>query len=139
MKLAFGIALGAAVGMFAAMVATHAGGSSVQTAEAQAGPGAGAGANGTLILGTGGGTANQNDLCWVLSKVKPAKGPERTVLALYRAERNGAVFELQDVRMIDADLRVIELKKKLHAADYQVENILKELPKEERESIVPPK
>jgi hypothetical protein len=105
-------------------------------AEAQAGPAAG-GAGGMTVLGTGGGSNNQNDLCWVLSRVKPAKGPERTVLAMYRAKRNGEFFDLEDVRMIDADLRVFEFKGDQHTKGSTVEDILKKLPKEERESIIP--
>jgi hypothetical protein len=113
-------------------------GSRTPTAEAQAGPGGGNGAGGpTVILGTGGATQNQNDLCWVLSKVKPADGPERLVLALYRAERQGESFNLKDVRMIDADLRLIELDAKKH--EPSVGSVLKSLPRKEQESIVPPR
>jgi hypothetical protein len=105
-------------------------------AYAQAGPGGGAGAgNGTTIVATGGGTQNQNDLCWVLAKVKPVKGPERMVLALYRAERQGESFNLKDVRAIDADLRLIELDAKKHVPD--VPSVLRFLPKEEQEALRP--
>ncbi len=105
-------------------------------AQAQAGPGGGAGAGGgTTIVATGGGTQNQNDLCWVLARVKPARGPERTVLALYRAERQGESFNLKDVRAIDADLRLIELDAAKHKPD--VPSVLKALPKEEQEALRP--
>jgi hypothetical protein len=91
--------------------------------------------NGTMILGTGGGMQGQTDLCWVLSKVKPARGKERTVLAMYRAKKNGEYFDLEDVRFIDADLRVIELRSKAH--EYTVEKVLKALPKEDQEDLRP--
>ncbi len=93
--------------------------------------------NGPMILGTGGSVDNRNDIAWVLSKVKPAKGPERTVLAMYKAEDGGKYFNLADVRMIDADLRFIELQKEKHGAT-SVENVIKALPKEEKEAILPP-
>jgi hypothetical protein len=108
----------------------------VPKAEAQAGPASG-GAAGVTVLGTGGGTQNQNDLCWVLSRIKPARGPERTVLALYRAKRNGECFDLEDVRMVEADFRVIELKGDSHTKNTTVQEILKKLPPEERDSILP--
>ena len=94
--------------------------------------------NGPMILGTGGGKDNTTDLCWVLARVKPAKGPDRTVLALYRARQQGEYFDLQDVRMIDGDLRMFELKKPKHKAEgTDVEAILKLLPKEEQETLTP--
>src|SRR6185503_18021007 len=114
MKQALFVVSGVAIGLLTALVAVASSGKSyLPQADAQAGPGAG-GANGTTVLGTGGGTNNQNDLCWVLTRVKPAKGPDRTVLALYRAKKGGDYFDLEDVRMIDADIRVIDMK----AADH---------------------
>jgi hypothetical protein len=140
MKQALFVVSGVAVGLLLALVAVASSGGKrdfMPQAEAQAGPGAG-GAGGTIVLGTGGGTNNQNDLCWVLTRIKPAKGPDRTVLAMYRAKRNGDYFDLEDVRMIDADLRIFEFKNDVHAKGTTVQDILKGLPKEERESIVPP-
>lgn len=138
MKQALFVVSGVAIGLLAALVAVTSSRSDLMAqAEAQAGPAAGGAGNGTTVLGTGGASNNQNDLCWVLSRVKPAKGPERTVLAMYRAKRNGEFFDLEDVRMIDADLRVFELKGPAHSKDYTVEEILKKLPKEEREAIIP--
>jgi hypothetical protein len=137
MKQALFVVSGVAIGLLTALVAVTCSKSDLMAqAEAQAGPGAG-GAGGVTVLGTGGATNNQNDLCWVLTKVKPAKGPERTVLAMYRAKRNGEFFDLEDVRMIDADLRVFELKGPAHSKETTVEEILKKLPKEERETIIP--
>lgn len=129
--IAIGLALNAAV-IFFAQPSTAAPSRPTQTEPAAPG------AEGTTVVATGGGTQNQNDLCWVLTRVKPVKGPERLVLALYRAKNNGATFDLEDVRMIEGDLRVIELKGKEHGTT-SVENILKAIPKEERDAILPPK
>ncbi|HLY07768.1 MAG TPA: hypothetical protein VKW04_00560 [Planctomycetota bacterium] len=139
MKQALFVISGAAIGLLASLVAVVSSRTDFMSrVEAQAGPAAGGAGNGTAtILGTGGGTNNVNDLCWVLSKVKPAKGPERMVLAMYRAKRGGEFFDLEDVRMIDADLRVFELKGSSHSKETSVEEILKKLPKDEREAIVP--
>jgi hypothetical protein len=139
MKQALFVMSGVAVGLLAAFVAvTWSKSELMAQVEAQAGPAAGGSGSGIpTILGTGGGTNNVNDLCWVLSRVKPAKGPERTVLAMYRAKRNGEYFDLEDVRMIDADLRVFELKGSVHSKETSVEEILKKLPRDERETIVP--
>lgn len=103
---------------------------------AQAVP-AGPGEGGSLpIVATGGSQSNQNDLCWVLTKVRPAKGKERMVLALYRAGKNGEDIALQDVRWIDPDLRIMDLKQDKNSPS--VRDVLKELPKEERDDLVPP-
>lgn len=93
--------------------------------------------NGPMILGTGGMVDNRNDLCWVLSKVKPVKGKERTVLAMYRAKDNPDRFDLADVRMIDGDLRYVDFEHETHKGNT-VEKVLKSLPKEEKEDILPP-
>jgi hypothetical protein len=57
------------------------------------------------------------------------------VLALYKAEQQGTHFNLKDVRMLDADLRVVELDPKKH--DLPVMTVLKSLPKEEQDAIKP--
>jgi len=140
MKQALFVVSGVAIGLLAALVALASGRTEfISRAEAQAGPAAG-GANGpSVVLGTGGGSNNQNDLCWVLSKVKPARGPERTVLSLYRARKGGEYFDLEDVRMIDADLRIIDMKVNEHrAAKTDVAGILKQLPQAEQDAIRPP-
>ncbi|MBI3857342.1 MAG: hypothetical protein HY293_16770 [Planctomycetes bacterium] len=138
MKQALFVISGVAIGLLAALVAV----ASTKTeflprAEAQAGPGGGNGASGSPILATGGSTQNQNDLCWVLTKVKPVKGPERSVLVLYKAEDQGKHFNLKDVRFIDADIRVVELDAKRH--DPSVATIMKSLPPEEVEALRPPR
>ena len=138
MKNALLVVSGVAIGLMAALVAMATNGSGIRQAEAQAGPAGGGGAGAPpLIMGTGGANNNVNDICWVLSKVKPVKGPERTVLALYRIKNQGQHFDLADVRMIDADLRVIDLDAKKH--DPSVEKVLKSLPKEEAEALLPPR
>jgi hypothetical protein len=134
MKNALLIVSGVSIGLLAACVSIASTDAGLPRAEAQA---AGTvSSNGTALMGTGGATPNQNDLCWVLTKVKPANGPERTVLSLYRAERGGEYFNLKDVRMIDADIRVIELEVKKH--DPTVEGILRALPKAESDPLRPP-
>ena len=141
MKQALFVVSGVAIGLLMALVAVASSGKRdfIPHADAQAGPAAG-GAGGTVVLGTGGGSANQNDLCWVLSTVKPARGPQRTVLSLYRAKRGGDYFDLEDVRMIDADIRIIDMKAALHkqSNNTDVASILKQLPKEEQDAIRPP-
>jgi len=140
MKQALFVVSGVAIGLLMALVAMASSGKRdfLPQADAQAGPAAG-GAGGATVLGTGGGSNNQNDLCWVLTSVKPAKGPQRTVLCLYRAKRGGDYFDLEDVRMIDADVRIIDMKADEHKkVKSDVQSILKALPKEEQDAIRPP-
>jgi hypothetical protein len=134
MKSALGMALGAFAGFLAAVVVLQSG--LLPRAEAQAGPAGGAGAQGTTIVATGGGTNNQMDLCWVLTKVKPARGPERNVLALYRSERMGESFSLRCVRWVDPDLRAVDL---MAGNDkLPVKKVLDALPQEEKDALRPP-
>ena len=140
MKQALFVVSGVAIGLLAALATQAASRTEfISRAEAQAGP-ASAGAGGpSVVVGTGGGSSNVNDLCWVISKVKPVRGPERTVLALYRARRSGDYFDLEDVRMIDADLRIIDMKAAEHRqAKSDVQSILKALPREESDVLKPP-
>jgi len=134
MKSALGMALGAFAGFLGAVVAIQSGW--LPRAEAaQAGPGGGAGASdGHMILATGGSTNNQMDLCWVLTKVKPAKGKERTVLAMYQAENQGKQFNLKDVRYIDPDLRQLELAGGMKQKP-SIEQVFKALPEEEQKDL----
>ena len=140
MRNALLVVSGVAIGLLGALVAMASGRGMLPQADAQAGPAAGGAEGPRMVLGTGGGSNNLNDLCWVLTKVKPARGPERSVLALYRAKRGGEYFDLEDVRMIDADVRVVEFKGDDHkkgASDFQ--KILKLLPKDEQDAILPPR
>lgn len=137
MKNAVLVGVGLGLGFLAAVAMPS---NRAADASGQAGPGGGGGAAGVTILGTGGASQNQNDLCWVLAKVQPAKGPQRTVLAMYRAKKNGDYFDLEDVRAIDADLRVVELKVAEHKkAGTDVPTIMKALPPPEREALLPPR
>jgi len=136
MKQALFVVSGVAIGLLAALVAVTAGKYNLMAqAEAQAGPASSSGlsANGT-IMGVGGAANNINDLCWVLTKIKPVRGPERTVLIMYRAERGGEHFNLKDVRFIDADTRLFELGKH----DPTVQTIMKTIDPDEAEALKPP-
>lgn len=125
------IATGIVVGVVVNLLVTH------FASTSNAAPQGADSNNGPMILGTGGSVDNRNDICWVLSKVKPVKGPERTVLALYKAEDGGKHFNLADVRMIDGDLRLMDLQKEKHGA-LSVEKVIQALPKDEKEAILPP-
>lgn len=138
MKNALLVVSGVSIGLLGALVAMASNRDYISRAEAQAGPSGGGGAQApSMVLGTGGGSNNVNDLCWVLSKVKPAKGPERTVLALYRAKKQGEAFDLEDVRMIDVDLRVLELDSSEHKKGTSIKQLLPKLPKEDQEALFP--
>jgi hypothetical protein len=138
MKNALLVVSGVSIGLLTAVVAVATNGTGLRQAEAQAGPAGGGGAQApTMVLGTGGGSNNVNDLCWVLSKVKPAKGPERTVLALYRAKKQGECFDLEDVRMIDVDLRVLELESQEHKKGTSLKALLQKLPREDQDALFP--
>ena len=108
------------------------------TGQAQAGPAAGAGAGeASTILATGGSSDNKNDILWVMTKVKPARGPERMVLAMYKVEDQGKAFTLRTVRAIDADLRCIDFHAK-GGNGPSVKDIMEALPREESEPLRPP-
>jgi hypothetical protein len=64
---------------------------------------------GMLSGGIGGTQPNVNDLHWVLTKVNVDK-EERVVLALYQAVDGGRGFRLNGVRMLNADLQLLEFK-----------------------------
>ena len=107
------------------------------TGQAQAGPAAGAGAGeASTILATGGSSDNKNDILWVMTKVKPVRGPERMVLAMYKVEDQGKGFVLRGARMLDADLRCIDLQ--TQGKVYSVNDVLKALPREEADALRPP-
>ncbi|HXX92599.1 MAG TPA: hypothetical protein VEN81_03140 [Planctomycetota bacterium] len=137
MKNGLLVVSGILVGLVVALFGGAGKGIGLGQAEAQAGPAAGGAPAPTMVLGTGGGSNNVNDLCWILSKVKPAKGPERTVLALYRAKKQGETFDLEDVRMIDVDLRVLELDRGEHKKGTSLKELLQKLPPEEQQALFP--
>jgi len=79
----------------------------------------------SLAGGVGGTQPGINDLYWVLAKVQ-VEAQDRTVLALYKATANG--FKLQAVRMLGADLQIVD-----YGQDRpHVREILDELKKEKR-------
>lgn len=130
MRTTIGLAAGVAAGFLAAVLAIQ--GGAIPTAQAQAAA-AGTGPDGATVLATGGGA---NDLCWVLTRVKPARGNARTVLAMYRAERGGDHFSLRSVRYIDPDLRAVELN--VQGKAPTVKDVLNALPPAERAELQPP-
>lgn len=136
MKQALFVISGVAIGLLAALVAVGCSKSDLMAqAEAQAGPGGAGAPNGMgSVMGIGGASNNINDICWVMSKFKPVRGPERTVLMMYRAEKGGEHFNLKDVRFIDADMRLFELGKH----EPTVQSVLKTIDQDEADAIKPP-
>lgn len=121
------------VGVLAAAVVAAA----CVTGQAQAGPAAGAGAGeASTILATGGSSDNKADILWVITKVKPARGPERMVLAMYQVEAQGRGFSLKGARMLDADLRCIDFQ--AGGKTPSVKEIINALPPEEQAALRPP-
>jgi hypothetical protein len=68
---------------------------------------------GPAMMGIGGSTQNQNDLCWVLFRDKARKRQkidhDRFTLCLYRAINNGQAFDLVDVREVTYDFKASHL------------------------------
>jgi hypothetical protein len=62
---------------------------------------------GEPVGGVGGTQAGLNDLYWVLSRIVLA-GEERVVLALYRALPGDKGLQLEGVRLLNADLQILE-------------------------------
>jgi len=62
---------------------------------------------GMLSGGVGGTAPGVSDLHWVLTKLNVDK-EERVVLALYQAQDGGRGFRLVGVRMLNADLQLLE-------------------------------
>ena len=77
-----------------------------------------------FVGGVGGTAANTNDLFWVLAKVN-VDGADRIVLAQYKATTGNSAFRLNGVRMLGADLQILE-----YAQDKpHVREVLEELKK----------
>jgi len=102
------------------------------------------GGGGGLIMGIGASQQNQNDICWVMYKRNvPRKAgadpkdiigqkEERIALAAYKIDINGRQMKLAAVRDISFDLDVLELANdRPHVKDI-VEELRKQLPKEEK-------
>jgi len=81
-------------------------------------------ATGGVSGGVGGTAPNIQDLYWVLAKIS-VDGQERVVLAQYRAKPDGRGFGLSGVRMLSADLQIIEYNQDRP----RVKDILEELKK----------
>ncbi len=126
MKTALGVGVIAAAVILAACV----------TGQAQAGPAAGAGAGESTILATGGSSDNKADILWVMTKIKPARGPERMVLAMYQVDPRGQGFSLRGARMLDGDLRCIDFQ--AGNKTPSVNEIIRALPPEEQAVLRPP-
>jgi hypothetical protein len=107
MKQALFVLSGVVIGLLSALVALGCKTEFIDKAQAQAGPAGGNGTGGPqIIMGTGGATPNQNDLCWVYrqEKGKTIKGEyDRYVLSLYKAVNQGSAFDLVDTREITWD------------------------------------
>ena len=104
MKNAILVFSGVALGFLGVTAAPH----SAPRAEAQA---AGAAApDGSVVMGIGGVTQNQNDVCWILFREKSAKPDAdfRYSLCLYRAMPKGnkeGYFDLMDMREVTYDMK----------------------------------
>jgi hypothetical protein len=79
---------------------------------------------GGFVGGVGGASVGVNDLYWVLAKVG-VDGQERLVLAQYKALKDGNGFKLTGVRMLSADLQIIEYGQERP----RVKDVLEELKK----------
>src|SRR5689334_16951231 len=103
MKQALFVVSGVAIGLLSALVALGCKTEVLPKAEAQAASPADSQAGGNVVMGIGGASPNQNDLCWVLMKSKAKQGDgDRYTLSLYKADNKG-VFDLSDVREITYD------------------------------------
>ena len=127
MKTALGVGVIAAAVILAACV----------TGQAQAGPAAGAGAGESTVLATGGTSENKNDILWVMTKVKPVRGPERMVLSMYQVEARGQGFAFRGARMLDADIRCIDVQPN-GGKTLTVAEVIRNLPPEEQAVLRPP-
>jgi hypothetical protein len=77
---------------------------------------------GDALGGVGGTQPGVNDLFWVLARVQVA-GEERTVLSLYRALPGDSGFQLAGVRLLNADLKIVEY----HSQRPRVKEVLEQL------------
>jgi len=124
MRNALLVVSGVAIGLLGALVALASGrGEALGRAYAQTVQGeAGAGAP---ILGTGGSSPNQNDLCWILMKDKgrdkAGQEHERYALCMYKAMNGGQFFDLIDMRDVTYDSKPAQLNNPGHKADLKVQ------------------
>jgi hypothetical protein len=130
MKNALLILSGVALGLLGALgAAARPRGELLAGAQAQTAPPDGGGTS-SVLLGTGGATPNQNDLCWVLfkEKGKDRAGAEhdRYALCLYKAMNGGQYFDLADVRELTYDPKPSQLSNPGHKLDLKPQ-VLKDL------------
>jgi len=137
MKQALFVVSGVAIGLLTALMAVGCKSEALPRAEAQAaGPGDSQ-ANGPVIMGIGGASPNQNDLCWVLMRGKSKQGEERYSLSLYKADNKG-VFDLTDEREITYDGKMVQLNHPGHNKDLTPQAIKKLIDKAEHQNDNPP-
>jgi hypothetical protein len=127
MKQALFVVSGVAIGLLSAVVALGCKSEVLPKAEAQAAAPADSQAGGNVIMGIGGASPNQNDLCWVLMKGKSKQGDgDRYTLSLYKADGKG-VFDLTDVREITYDGKLVQLNHPGHNKDLTPAALKKKL------------
>jgi hypothetical protein len=127
MKQALFVVSGVAIGLLSVLVSLGCKSEVLPRAEAQAAAPADAQASGNVIMGIGGASPNQNDLCWVLVKAKGKQGDaDRYSLSLYKADNRG-VFDLTDVREITYDGKLVQLNHPSHNKDLTPPAIKKKL------------
>ena len=130
MKQALFVISGVAIGLLASLVAL----ASCRTeftpkAMAQSASPDGTQVSGNMIMGIGGASTNQNDLCWVLlkDKGKTRQGEyDRYSLSLYKANNQG-VFDLTDMREISFDGKLIQLNHPSHNKDLAPKELKKKI------------
>jgi hypothetical protein len=135
MKQALFVVSGVAIGLLAALVAVASARTDYMArAEAQAASPDGSQAGGNMIMGIGGATSNQNDLCWVLikDKGKTRQGDyDRYSLSLYKANGQG-VFDLTDMREISFDGKLVQLNHPQHNKDLTPKELKKKIDEQHR-------
>ena len=138
MKQALFVVSGVAIGLLAALVAVASTGPSslLPAANAQAASPDGAQAAGNVIMGIGGATPNQNDLCWVMVKGKNRQGEDRYSLSLYKANLNGA-FDLSDTSEITYDGKLVQLNLPSHNKDLAPKELKKKIEQAEHAEDAP--
>lgn len=124
MRNALLVVSGVAIGLLGALVAV-ASNRIDPFARAHAQTVQGDAAAGAPILGIGGATPNQNDLCWLLLKDKgrdkAGQEHERYALCLYKAMNGGQFFDLIDMRDVTYDSKPAQLNNPGHKADLKVQ------------------
>jgi hypothetical protein len=130
MKQALFVISGVAIGLLGSLVAIVSGRVDfIPKALAQAASPEGSQAGGNMIMGIGGATNNQNDLCWILikDKGKTRQGDyDRYSLSLYKANSQG-VFDLTDMRETSFDGKLIQLSHPSHNKELAPKELKKKI------------